>query len=100
MVLLGMVPVLMHTPPTHTACSTSATCLPDFAACIAARCPAGPEPITIISKVCMGLRTQHSKGECPEHEFAGGSLLTGSSSDPIDRDHTAAPDFFISSDYG
>src|ERR1700743_2818196 len=42
----------MHTPP--TACfSTSATRLPAFTALIAARCPPGPEPITISSYGCI-----------------------------------------------
>src|SRR5271163_3584427 len=46
MVLLGMVPVLMHTPPTSSRLSTSATRLPRFTATTADRCPEGPEPIT------------------------------------------------------
>src|SRR5579875_848743 len=46
MVLLGMVPVLMQTPPTTLRISTSATRLPFFTAETAARCPEGPEPMT------------------------------------------------------
>src|ERR1700744_6132133 len=46
MVLLGMVPVLMQTPPTTLRISTSATCLPLLTAETAARCPEGPEPMT------------------------------------------------------
>src|SRR5215475_13150108 len=46
MVLLGIVPVLKHTPPTMVCFSTTATAFPIFAAWMAARCPPGPEPIT------------------------------------------------------
>src|SRR5437667_10705920 len=53
MVLLGMVPVLMQQPPRDAIFSISATRFPSFAPWMAARCPAGPEPITIRSKVCM-----------------------------------------------
>src|ERR1700724_3295125 len=53
MVLLGMVPVLMHTPPTALCFSTNATRFPAFTAWIAARCPPGPEPITISSYGCI-----------------------------------------------
>src|SRR5713226_3247239 len=53
MVLLGMVPVLMQQPPMASSFSINATCFPNFAPWIAARCPDGPEPITIRSKVCM-----------------------------------------------
>src|ERR1022692_2188954 len=62
MVLLGMVPVLMQHPPMASIFSTNATCLPNFAPWMAARCPAGPEPITIRSKVCMSevLIVRHS----------------------------------------
>ncbi len=45
-VLDGMVPVLMQTPPTIIGRSTIAARLCSFAAAIAAFCPAGPEPIT------------------------------------------------------
>src|SRR5208337_4871172 len=45
MVLEGMVPVLMHTPPTTSRASTTATRLPILAAATAALWPAGPEPI-------------------------------------------------------
>src|SRR5258708_34017220 len=53
MVLLGIVPVFVHTPPTPTPFSTMATRLPDFAAWIAARWPPGPEPITTKSYACI-----------------------------------------------
>src|SRR5215469_12508492 len=53
MVLLGMVPVLMQTPPTLERCSTTTTLCPHLAPCTAARCPAGPDPITIKSYFCM-----------------------------------------------
>src|ERR1700677_584954 len=52
MVLEGMVPVLMHTPPTMDRASTTTTRLPNLAAATAARCPAGPEPITTRSYCC------------------------------------------------
>src|SRR5580704_11869520 len=55
MVLEGMVPVLMQTPPTHSRRSTTATRLPHFDAWMAALCPAGPVPSTIMSKVCIRL---------------------------------------------
>ena len=44
-VLLGIVPVSMHTPPTIRRFSTTAARFPSFAACTAARCPAGPLPM-------------------------------------------------------
>src|SRR5215475_3581834 len=53
MVLLGMVPVLIQTPPTTLRISTSATRFPLFTAETAARCPEGPEPMTIRSYVSM-----------------------------------------------
>src|ERR1700687_779736 len=49
MVLLGIVPVLMAAPPTTSSFSMIAVRLPNFAAWIAARCPAGPEPTTMTS---------------------------------------------------
>ena len=45
-VLLGMVPVFTMTPPISAWRSTMATRLPSFAACTAARWPAGPDPMT------------------------------------------------------
>src|SRR6266496_1555542 len=53
MVLLGMVPVLAQTPPITSRFSTRATRLPTLAPWMAARCPAGPEPMTMRSKLCM-----------------------------------------------
>src|ERR1051326_1149296 len=65
MVLLGTVPVLTPAPPTISRCSTTATWRPHFAPWIAARWPAGPEPITIRSNFCMqvgrGRRTAVAK---------------------------------------
>src|SRR6266540_4994270 len=45
-VLEGIVPVLMHTPPTMSVRSTTAARRPSLAAAIAAFWPPGPEPIT------------------------------------------------------
>src|SRR5580658_2214429 len=59
MVLEGMVPVLMHTPPTTERASTTATRLFILDAATAARWPAGPEPMTTRSylralmRVCL-----------------------------------------------
>src|SRR5579875_679986 len=53
MVLLGIVPLLTHTPPISCCFSIRATRLPDLAAWMAARWPAGPEPITITSYFCI-----------------------------------------------
>src|SRR5579863_3867367 len=53
MVLLGIVPVLTQAPPTTSRTSITATRLPDFAPWMAARCPAGPEPMTRRSKVSI-----------------------------------------------
>ncbi len=49
-VLLGMVPVSMHTPPTQRRFSITAARRPSLAAWTAARCPAGPLPIETRSK--------------------------------------------------
>src|SRR4051812_19717965 len=46
----GIVPVWIDTPPTRSRRSTTATRLPSFAPCTAARCPPGPEPITSRSR--------------------------------------------------
>src|ERR1700675_4335986 len=53
MVLLGIVPVLMHTPPMAACFSTTATRFPAFAPWMAARWPPGPEPMTIRSYGCI-----------------------------------------------
>src|SRR4029077_17691560 len=53
MVLLGIVPVLMHTPPMAACFSTTATRFPAFAPWMAARWPPGPEPTTIRSYGCI-----------------------------------------------
>ena len=45
-----MVPVLVQTPPTTLTASTTATRRPSLAAWIAAFWPAGPDPITSMSK--------------------------------------------------
>ena len=60
MVFEGMVPVLMHTPPTTERASTTATRLPILAAATAARCPAGPEPMTIRSYLTALMRVSLS----------------------------------------
>src|SRR6185437_11335990 len=49
MVFEGMVPVLMQTPPTTERASTTATRFFILEAATAARCPEGPEPITVRS---------------------------------------------------
>src|SRR5271157_740714 len=63
-VLLGIVPVLIHVPPTMARCSITATWRPNFAPWMAARWPAGPEPMTIKSYFCMctGARPSGSPG--------------------------------------
>src|SRR6516164_6851133 len=48
-----MVPVLMAVPPIISSFSINATRFPNFAAWIAARCPAGPDPITMRSHFSM-----------------------------------------------
>src|SRR5580692_9754464 len=53
MVLLGIVPVLIDTPPIAACFSTTATRFPAFAPWMAARCPPGPEPTTIKSYGCI-----------------------------------------------
>src|SRR5277367_1122062 len=66
MVLLGMVPVLIHTPPMLTCFSMTATRLPALVPWMAARCPPGPEPITIRSNGCILriLRGRLVGGDC------------------------------------
>src|ERR1700757_3533628 len=49
----GIVPVLVHTPPSIWLCSISATDLPSLAAAMAAFCPPGPEPMTTRSYSLM-----------------------------------------------
>src|SRR5260370_4912911 len=78
MVLLGMVPVLMQHPPIVSIFSISATCFPNLAPWIAARCPAGPEPITTRSKVCMPEcsivpRCRSLQSECLKRSQIGGA---------------------------
>src|SRR5580658_1391702 len=51
--LLGMVPVLTVAPPSTLFFSMMTTDLPSLAAWIAAFCPAGPVPITAMSKCRM-----------------------------------------------
>src|SRR3954469_8468429 len=46
----GIVPVWIETPPTRLRRSITATRLPSFAPCTAARWPPGPEPITSRSR--------------------------------------------------
>src|SRR5262245_25124772 len=59
-VLLGIVPVSRHTPPTQRRFSTTAARWPSLAACTAARCPAGPLPIATRSKSYTARLSQRS----------------------------------------
>jgi hypothetical protein len=61
MVFEGMVPVLMHTPPTTARDSTTATRFFILEAATAARCPEGPEPMTIRSYLAELMRVSLSK---------------------------------------
>ena len=56
MVLEGMVPVLMQTPPTTERASTTATRFFILEAATAARWPEGPEPMTIRSYLTALMR--------------------------------------------
>src|SRR5579863_419889 len=56
MVLDGMVPVLTQTPPTTDRDSTTATRFFILEAATAARCPEGPEPMTIRSYLAALIR--------------------------------------------
>jgi hypothetical protein len=53
MVLLGMVPVLTQAPPTISRCSITATRRPHLDPWMAARWPAGPDPMTMMSNFRM-----------------------------------------------
>src|SRR5438876_6791068 len=70
MVLLGMVPVLMAVPPTTSNFSIKAARLPNFAAWMAARWPAGPEPTTMRSYLSMfrGASISNGRGETHRSE--------------------------------
>src|SRR5438477_3737509 len=76
MVLLGIVPVLMATPPTTSSLSTKATCFPNFAAWMAARWPAGPEPMTMRSYFSISWRELGARNYQPmdRNDGAGGSI--------------------------
>src|SRR3981189_1647448 len=76
MVLLGMVPMLMHTPPTDISFSMTPTRFPALAPWMAARCPPGPEPITIKSYGCMQgiLRCQVARDDSGFDGHARGSI--------------------------
>src|SRR5271168_2381993 len=63
MVLEGMVPVLMQTPPTTDRASTMATFFFNLEAATAARCPDGPEPTTIRSYLTALMRSSPRKEE-------------------------------------
>src|SRR4051794_26188092 len=56
MVFEGMVPVLMHTPPTTARDSTTATRFFILEAATAARCPDGPDPMTTRSYLTALIR--------------------------------------------
>src|ERR1035437_7272171 len=62
MVLEGMVPVLTQTPPTTDRASTTATLFFILAAATAARCPEGPEPMTVRSYLTALMRDSPQKG--------------------------------------
>src|SRR5215203_1123895 len=64
MVLLGMVPVLMHVPPTTSRRSTIATFRPILAPWMAARWPAGPEPMTTRSKRSTAATVRRVRAYC------------------------------------
>src|SRR5439155_21696201 len=78
-VLLGIVPVLMQTPPITALRSMMATRLLSLAAWMAARCPAGPEPMTTMSYVksdirplqfkCKALAADQQKGPQEEDQL-------------------------------
>ena len=63
MVLEGMVPVLMHTPPTTARASTTATRFFILEAATAARCPDGPEPMTTRSYLTALMRVSLFENE-------------------------------------
>src|SRR5580698_7361919 len=62
MVLEGMVPVLMQTPPTTERDSTIATLFFSLEAATAARCPEGPEPTIIRSYLTALMRSSSKQG--------------------------------------
>src|ERR1700722_2112715 len=69
MVFEGMVPVLTHTPPTTERASTTATRFFILEAATAARCPEGPEPITVRSYLTALI------GECLSSSDAAHGLM-------------------------
>src|SRR5579871_3870863 len=79
MVLEGMVPVLMHTPPTTALDSTTTTRFFILEAATAARCPDGPEPMTIKSYLTALMRVSlpgTSDQLWPRHMKAGPAKTT------------------------
>ena len=56
-----MVPVLMHTPPTTARASTTTTRFFILEAATAARCPEGPEPMTVRSYLTALIRVSLSQ---------------------------------------
>src|ERR1700687_1432337 len=77
MVLLGMVPVLIAVPPTTSSFSISATRLPNLAAWIAARCPAGPGPMTMRSYFSMTKRSRRRRLKIGEGRSCSGARPPG-----------------------
>src|ERR1700757_845631 len=68
-----MVPVLMHTPPTTARDSTTATRFFILEAATAARCPEGPEPMTVRSYLTalMQISPQNERSALPAAHPAG-----------------------------
>src|SRR5580692_1130162 len=76
MVLEGMVPVLTQTPPTTDRASTTATRFFILEAATAARCPEGPEPITVRSYLTalMRISTVKERSALPAAHLDGEPL--------------------------
>src|ERR1700722_15315428 len=63
MVLEGIVPVLIETPPTTERASTTATLFFILVPATGARCPEGPEPMTMRSYLMALMRVSLSPGD-------------------------------------
>src|SRR5580692_1103552 len=76
MVLEGMVPVLTQTPPTTDRASITATRFFILEAATAARCPEGPEPITVRSYLTalMRISTVNERSALPAAHLDGDPL--------------------------
>src|SRR5215469_13856463 len=79
-VLDGIVPVLTQTPPTTERDSTTATRFFIFEAATAARCPEGPEPMTIRSYLAALIRVSPAffAGSKYINKFQNGAFGTAS----------------------